>query len=89
MIEAASANSSAVRTGVLVNSAGETVASGEFASGLTYKKMTIPEAGDYWFYSTDSGINCLLYTSYAIIATEFDRFKERMFSSIGILMQSP
>lgn len=57
MIEAASANSSAVRTGVLVNSAGETVASGEFASGLTYKKMTVPEAGDYWFYSTDSGIN--------------------------------
>lgn len=57
MIEAASANSSEVRTGVLVNSSGEVVASGDFSSSLSYKKMTVPDAGDYWFYSSSSGIN--------------------------------
>ncbi|HIV85220.1 MAG TPA: right-handed parallel beta-helix repeat-containing protein [Candidatus Monoglobus merdigallinarum] len=56
-IEGCSANKNETRTGVVVNAEGETIGENSFSSGMENKQYDIPAAGDYWFYSLNSGIN--------------------------------
>lgn len=57
IIEAMSSNSTAERTGVIVNTNGDIISSNVFSNGLSYYKTILPQAGTYTFYSTEGGIN--------------------------------